>query len=253
MTHSTPQPLDPSLFAPPPAREACFAVKQRWRECVNLPDDHPRKQVEFLHRQMNEEINSLEISARNLADFPEAEWDLCMSMARQCADEARHVLMFQQLFEARGGRLGEYPILNFQYNIIVNIDNLIGRLAVQNRSFEAEGIDAVQFGIEAARQRGDLEMVELFEAQLADEVVHVRFANTWIREAIQRDPRNALRMAAALTTAAKAFLQVMGTEGTQGIKYDINPTGRLEAGFSPDEIQASAIHAAARHAAPQEV
>src|SRR5262249_39567578 len=129
-------PLDPRLFAASPARETCFTVKERWIECANLPDDHPCKNVEFLHRQMNEEINSMEISGRCLADFPQADWELCLSIAHQCADEARHVEMFRQLFEKRGGQVGAYPVLNFQYRIITKIDNLIGRLAVQNRSFE---------------------------------------------------------------------------------------------------------------------
>jgi hypothetical protein len=61
-------------FGEEPARDARFQVKQRWSECCNLTDDHPQKQTEFLHRQMNEELNSLEISARALADFPDAHW-----------------------------------------------------------------------------------------------------------------------------------------------------------------------------------
>ena len=158
--------LDPALFAPTPARESCFDVKERWRDCINLPPEHPRKAVEFLHRQMNEEIDSLEVSGRNLADFPETDWDLCMSIAHQCADEARHVGMFRRLCEQRGGHLGEYPVLNFQYRIITKIPTLIGRLAVQNRSFEAEGLDAIAFGIQAARDQGDTSLVALYEARL---------------------------------------------------------------------------------------
>ena len=36
--------------------------------------------------------------------------------------------------------------MNFQYRILRRIDSLIGRLAVQNRTFEADGLDAVTFG-----------------------------------------------------------------------------------------------------------
>src|SRR5215813_7088611 len=92
---ATSDPLDPSLFADGPARDERFIVKDRWRECVNLPADHPLHQVEFTHRQMNEEINGLECSARCLSDFPDADWELRMWFARQCADEARHGQMFR--------------------------------------------------------------------------------------------------------------------------------------------------------------
>jgi hypothetical protein len=43
--------------------------------------------------------------------------------------------------------------MNFQFRIITKIDNLVGRLAVQNRTFEAEGVDAVEPAIEEARKK----------------------------------------------------------------------------------------------------
>src|SRR5439155_1446087 len=155
--------------------------------------------------QMNEEVDSLEGSACTLADFPRVDWSMRMSLARQCADEARHAAMFRRIFESRGGRIGEYPVLNFQYRIVAHIGSLVGRLAVQNRSFEAGGLDDITSGITDARQRGDEELAELFEAQRADEIVHVRFANEWIRAATQQDPRSVLQMGAALNAASKTF------------------------------------------------
>src|SRR5262245_52068252 len=154
-------------FAPNPARDARFEVKERWREMTNLSPDHPDVGKEFLHRQLNEEINSLEMAARNLVDFPEADWALRMEIAHQCSDEARHAIAFRRLLEARGGFVGQYPVLNFQYRIIMAIDSLIGRLAVANRSFEASGIDAIQDGIDSSRKKDDADFVRLFDAQLA--------------------------------------------------------------------------------------
>ena len=90
-------PLDPALFADGPARDSRFDVKDRWIEMFNTPSDHPLHEVEFTHRQMNEEVNGLECSARAITDFPEAEWDMRMRLARQCSDEARHVRMFRRV------------------------------------------------------------------------------------------------------------------------------------------------------------
>src|SRR6185369_848131 len=109
--------LDPALFAKPPARGARVTVAERWIECANLPEGDPRREIEFFHRQMNEEVDSLECCASYLRDFPEADWALRLGLARQCADEARHAGMFRRIYEARGGRLGQYPVLNFQYRI----------------------------------------------------------------------------------------------------------------------------------------
>jgi uncharacterized ferritin-like protein (DUF455 family) len=238
--------LDRNLFGDAPARDQRFCEKSRWAELMNFPDGHPEKVVEFFHRQMNEEMNGMENAAQSLADFPDADWNVRMSIARQCADEARHVEMFRRIFEQRGGKIGKYPVLNFQYRIIANLCDLLSRLVVQNRSFEAGGIDAVTFAIEEARKRGDQELVELFEMQQADEITHVRFANEYIRDTIRANPRAALQVARALTLASTAFLQVMGKEGTANIEYLVDEKGRLEAGFEPGEVQVAFSQAVQR-------
>jgi uncharacterized ferritin-like protein (DUF455 family) len=155
-------------------------VKERWAEMRNIPEDDPLATQEFLHRQMNEEVTSIEISARNLVDFPDAPWELRMAMARQCWDESRHVEAFRRLFEKRGGRVGEFPVLTFQYRIVTHLASLAGRLTVQNRSFEAAGIDAIKDGIATYGKAHEADFVELFDAQLADEIQHVRYANEWV-------------------------------------------------------------------------
>jgi uncharacterized ferritin-like protein (DUF455 family) len=235
-----------AAFAAGPERDSRFDVKERWAECLNLPDTDPDRILEFFHRQMNEEINGMENAARNLADFPDAEWDVRMSIARQASDEARHVEMFRRILEKRGGWLGRYPVLNFQYRIITKIDNLVGRLAVQNRSFEAEGVDAVEPEIQKARENGDFELADLYEAQLADEIGHVRFANEYIAQSTLNNPLNVMRVGRALNQASEAFLWVMGQQAIDSVKYTTNEQGRLEAGFSLEEVRFAAAERAAR-------
>lgn len=228
---------DPALFATAPARDPRFDVKEQWIDCRNEHSDERSREVEFLHRQMNEEIDSIECSARNLADFPDAEWELRMAIARQCYDEARHAEMFRRVLEERGGRVGDYPVMNFQYRIVMKIDDLAARLAVQNRSFEAEGVDAIEPEIEAARSRGDHAMAALYDAQLADEISHVRFANEYIARVVARDPASVMRIGRALDYSSRAFLQVMGQAAIDKATYTVNESGRLEAGFRDDEVR----------------
>jgi len=225
--------LDPRLFADGPARDERFTVREVWSEMTNLPDDDPRAMAEFLHRQMNEEVNGLEIAARNLSEFPEADWELRLCIARQCADEARHVDMFRRCMEARGGRVGDHPILNFQYRITTRIESLLGRLAVQNRSFEAAGIDAIQDGI---AQTSEPDLRELLDAQLADEIQHVRYANHWTAVLAERGgARAAFELARAVGQANQALAIVAG--GAM-VRYPVDAELRREAGFSDGEIQA---------------
>ena len=229
--------LDPNLLAAGPARDARFRVVDRWVECENYPDGSPEWQEEFFHRQMNEETNVLENAARNLYEFPDVEWPLRMWLARQCADEARHAQAYKRVFERRGGRVGRYAVLNFQYRILGQIDTLAGRLTVQNRSFEAEGLDAATHALSEPWVVGNQELIELFEQQQADEVLHVRFANEWLQRQIAANPRTVLVIARALTQGSTAFEQVFAEGGTRVTKYGVAEAERLEAGFDADEVR----------------
>jgi len=228
---------DSDLFAAAPARDARYVVKERWRECENLPQEHALHHVEFTHRQMNEEVNGLECSAACLADFPDAPWELRMWFARQCADEARHARMFRRRLEGMGGHVGQFPVMNFQYRIICRADSLLGRMTIQNRTFEAGGLDAVAWVAQQVREAGDDALADFFDSQLADEIVHVRFANEWLRKMVRDDPRQLLSMGQTMARAAQGFKWVMGSEGTDGVYYPTERDARLEAGFTEEEVR----------------
>jgi uncharacterized ferritin-like protein (DUF455 family) len=224
-----------ALFGDAPTRDSRFTVKELWQEMANLPHNHPDVGQEFLLRQLNEELNAMEIAARNLVDFPDEDWGLRMALARQCSDEARHAIAFRRLLEARGGSLGKYPVINFQFRIMTSIPSLIGRLAVSNRSFEASGIDAIQDGIQTSKRKDDADFVALFDQQLADEVQHVRFANVWIRKMVERDgPKAVMALARAVAQADAAFKEIVGEDV---IFYPVADDLRREAGFTEDEIK----------------
>ncbi len=235
-------------FADAPARDERFKVADFWSQCNNLPAGHPGRELEFFHRQMNEEVNGMECAARALVDFPNVDWDLRLRIARQCYDEARHVEMFRAALESRGGQVGKTPVLNFQYRIITHIEDLCGRLAVQNRSFEAEGVDAIEPEIAAAFERGDAQMAHRYDAQLADEIGHVRFANEHLSQEMVKDPAVVIRIGRALNYAFEAFAHVMGPHAMDAVSYGVNHSARLEAGFSEAEIRAATELRAARAA-----
>jgi len=207
------KPLDPRLFAPGPARDRRFEVKDTWEEMANFAEGDPELTTEFLHRQMNEEINGLEISARNLADYPDADWELRMAMARQCWDEARHIAVLHRRLVEKGGKKGDFPISAFEWSVTCAIPDLAGRLASQNRTFEAGAMDVVGGNVDAWRKVGDEETAEVLEGILADEIQHVRFANRWIKWFVEQDKRVLLRVAMAVRFVAEANVALQPAAG----------------------------------------
>ena len=230
-----------------PAREPCFDVVNTDAEMEEYDDFSDVSRRERLHRHMNNECVALEIAAQSLADFPDAPWDLRMKLARQAADESRHAAVLFRRLKELGGTKGEFPVANFEWAVTLMVDDLPGRLAIENRTFEAGLIDILGTLRTKWREAGDIRTAESLEGILADEITHVRFANRWIRRLTEENPRILLDVARAIYFLRQVNdvldpkvgeTNVVGTvfaeERVQAPAVDIH--GRLEAGFTEDEV-----------------
>lgn len=223
-----------------PAREGCFRVVHTDAEMQEWPDMSEVSRRERLHRHMNNETGAMEIAARCLADFPDAPWDLRMSLARQTADEARHAALLLRRLRELGGAKGEFPVSNFEWGVTLMLDNLPGRLAVQNRTFEAGLIDILGSLRTRWREAGDGTTADMLETILADEVTHVRFANRWIKRLTEADPRILLQVAMAVRFLGRVNAQLAPKPG------DVNAVGIA---WTEERRQAPAVNVEDRRAA----
>jgi uncharacterized ferritin-like protein (DUF455 family) len=217
-----------------PAREPCFRVVTDQSRMSRFPGGSPEHRREMLHGDVNEEIQSLEIAAQSLADFPDAPWEIRMEMARQCWDETRHARLFLRRLLELGGRKGEFPIINEEWGVVCMFDSLAGRLAVQNRLFEGGSLDVLRQSVAVWAEWGDPETAALFEAVAADEVQHVRFANDWLARLRTEDPRALLKAIAAMS-ALRSWTAALTPPG-MAMEHPIpeNTEDRRHAGFSAD-------------------
>ena len=230
-----------------PAREPCFKVVHLHCDLHLSTDLSDESRRERSHRDVNNEIQSLEIAAQNLADFPDAPWELRLELARQCWDETRHAAIQHRKLLARGGYKGEFPIANTEWAVVCVQTSLEGRLAIQNRSFEAGSLDSMRSEMAVFEALGDRETVELIDALMADEVQHVRFANHWIKRMADRDPRVLLRVAVAMTALGNINAALKPREGEVSANgkalrgndlgvFQVSVADRSESGFSTGEV-----------------
>ncbi|HEV8123716.1 MAG TPA: DUF455 family protein [Gemmatimonadales bacterium] len=247
-----------------PAREPCFTVVHTDAEMADWPGMSDQSRRERLHRHMNNEAAALEIAAQCLVDFPETPWDLRMQLARQSADEARHTSILLQRLCELGGRKGEFPVANFEWCVTLMVDNLPGRLALENRTFEAGLIDILGSLRTTWRAAGDATTADLLDGILADEITHVRFANRWIKRLTEDDPRILLRVAQAvhyLRAVNEALGPQPGDTNIVGTTFTQERTqapavyveARLEAGFTQDEVLEVLRQAGFRSILPEEL
>lgn len=178
-----------------PAREVCFTVVQMHKDLHDYDDMSAISRRQRLHRHMHNEMQTLEIAAQGLADFPDAPWELRLQIARQCWDETRHTVILYERLRELGGRKGEFPVMNYEWGVTQLLDSLPARLAVQNRTFEAGEMDLLRQQERMWTDAGDPETAALMDALLADEVQHVRFANRWLKQLSRENPRTLLQVA----------------------------------------------------------
>ena len=230
-----------------PARECCFTVVQLNIELHDYEGMSEVSRRQRLHRHMHNEMQTLEIAAQGLADFPDAPWELRLQLARQCWDETRHTQLLYRRLCALGGRKGEYPVMNYEWGVTQMLDSLAARLAVQNRTFEAGEMDLLRRQERMWKEAGDDETAALMDALLADEVQHVRYANRWLRQMAKENPRTLFQVAAGIqvlrrVTAALApepdAVNAVGVNLTAYTHPDVfaNIDDRRLADFSEEEI-----------------
>ena len=202
-----------------PARDSCFRVVRRETELQEYPEGDVARR-ELVHRHMSNEITSLDIAAQCLADFPDAPWALRMELARQCWDESRHVAVLHRRLEELGGHKGEFPISAFEWCVTCAIDDLAGRLASQNRTFEAGAMDVLGGNLEGW-EKSDSATAEVLDGILADEIQHVRFANRWIKKMAEADPRVLMKVAMAVRFVSHVNLSLQPNAG------EVNAAGKV--------------------------
>ena len=226
-----------------PAREPCFTIVHLHHEVPDAPSTTAEGRLMRAHREYNQEVQTLEIAALCLVDFPDAPWDLRMELARQCWDESRHAAVTLQYVRDQGGWKGMYPIANLDWSVVAMLDSLPARLAVQHRTFEAGSLDIENASVPMLREMGEGAAADMKDAVDADEIQHVRFANEWLRRLTDSNPRAVLQIASAMAWLRKV-VEATGLDPLKDIPT--SDEARQLAGFTRAEVgEVARLHQAA--------
>jgi uncharacterized ferritin-like protein (DUF455 family) len=220
-----------------PAREPCFEIVHLHDEIPDIGGLGPEHRRQRVHREYNQEVQNLEVTALCLVDFPDAPWELRFELARQCWDESRHAALYYRRLKEMGGWKGMFVIANLDWSVVAMLDSLAARLAVQHRTFEAGSLDSQHQAIPQWREMGDNATADIMEAVEADEIPHVSFANDWLKRLADAEPRTVLQIAAAITW----LRQVAATGGETLHPIPTSAESRELAGFSKAEIAEVAL------------
>jgi uncharacterized ferritin-like protein (DUF455 family) len=213
-----------------PARAPYYSVVNDQAAMADFEQTTPEGQRESLHTSINDEVQSLEIAAQTLVDFPDAPWDLRLALARQCWDETRHTRVFLERLVAKGGYLGEFPIINQEWGVVCRFDSLGARLAVQNRTFEGGALDVMRGSVDFWQECGDSETAVAVDGIIADEIAHAGFGNEWLKTLGHANPRVLLDAVKALSEVRRMAVALAPSDEELHAVVE-SPEDRALAGF----------------------
>jgi len=214
-----------------PAREPAFNVVTDQLEMHHAPEGSPEARREQLLGAVNEEMQSLEIAAQSLVDFPDEPWEIRMCLARQAWDETRHAWAFFKRLVELGGRKDEFPVINQEWGVVCMFDSLAARLAIQNRVFEGGSLDVIKESSELWAMRGDPRTAELYDAVLVDEIRHAGFGNDWLDRLRREQPAQFLKAIAAMASLKSWSKDLTPPEHVMEHVIPANEEDRRHAGF----------------------
>ncbi len=216
-----------------PAREPCFRVVHLHKDLHDYEGMSSESRQQRLHRHMHNEMQTLEIVAQSLADFPDEPWELRLQLARQCWDESRHSALLYRRLRELGGSKGEFPVMNYEWGVTQLLDSMPARLAVQNRTFEGGEMDLLRQQHAMWTEAGDHETAALMDILLADEVQHVRYANRWLKQVAKENPRTLLQVASGVHLLRQV------TAGLAPRSGEVNAVGVDLTAFTHVEVMAN--------------
>jgi len=187
---------------------------------------------EFLHAvALGIEVCAAEVCAMAIVSHPDMPAGLRFDLARQINDEMRHAYM---LFN-RAAELGVEP-LSIPYDIEVwdqlrPAETLLDRLTLEQRIGEGNGLDDAADMRDKILAQGDQRTAAVFDFITADEVIHVRCGNHWIRSLLAGSQDRVDAQEASIRAKSEALgLSVRGTP-----PY-VNVSLRRLAGFTEQEL-----------------
>jgi len=183
----------------------------------------------LLHAIAHIEFNAVDLALDALWRFAGmspawyADW---LSVA---CDEARHFSMLSAELTRRGFAYGDFDAHDGLWEMALRTrDDPLERMALVPRLMEARGLDVTPLIMSKLEQANDLAAVEILAVILREEVGHVAIGNRWY---------TALCAERGLDPAL-AWNDLAARHGASPPRGPLNEAARLQAGFTPQELQA---------------
>jgi uncharacterized ferritin-like protein (DUF455 family) len=217
-----------------------FFEKPSFNKICNIvpPSDVPRRkgfqtkeqQAIMLHAIVHIEYSAIDLALdacyrfRNLPDEYYYDW---LEVAE---DEIRHFQLIHSLLEKTGRKYGDFSVHNSLFEAAQKTQDLLSRMAIIPRWYEAGGLDANEKIISRlSKNSTDLakQTVKALEIILKEEIPHVKKGDKWFKYECRR-----LNL-----EPVETYFKIVDGFFKNWKKKDLNAKARLKAGFTCPELK----------------
>lgn len=188
----------------------------------------PEGHAAFVHALAHIEFNAINLALDAVYRFPGLPDDYYGDWITVAVEEAYHHRLLVEHLRSLGHAYGDFPAHDGLWDMALRTDrDLLLRMALVPRVFEARGLDVTPPMIERLKQHGDERGAEILGIILNDEIGHVAIGNRWYHWACEQ------RGADPVST----FLQLVDEYMPGRVNGPFHTEARLAAGFTEAELK----------------
>jgi len=192
--------------------------------------DSNEKRAVLLHAIVHIEYSAIDLALDACYRFRNLPKEYYLDWLEVAEDEIRHFKLINNLLEQLGYKYGDFDVHNSLFEASQKTNDLLSRMAIIPRWYEANGLDANEKIINKLKKYNDnftKEVIKALEVILKEEIPHVKKGDKWFRWECKRKNLDVI----------KSYFEIVDNFFKDWKKKDINISARLKAGFSCDELK----------------
>ncbi|WP_457561961.1 ferritin-like domain-containing protein [Caminibacter pacificus] len=219
----------PKIFEKPSYADFCEIVHPA-RVPRRRGFETDEKKAVLLHAIVHIEYSAIDLALDACYRFRNLPKEYYLDWLEVAEDEIRHFKMMNSLLEKTGYKYGDFPVHNSLFEASQKTQDLLSRMAIIPRWYEANGLDANEKIIKRLQKTNDpfaKEVIDALNVILKEEIPHVSKGDKWFKWECERKNLDPL----------KTYFEIIDSFFKDWKKKDLNVAARLKAGFTCDELK----------------
>ena len=188
------------------------------------------KKAVLLHAIVHIEYSAIDLALDACYRFRNLDKEYYLDWLEVADDEIRHFNLINNLLQETGYRYGDFPVHNSLFEASQKTQDLLSRMAIIPRWYEANGLDANEKIIERLKKYNTpfaKKVIEALKIILKEEIPHVKKGDKWFKWECKRKNLDPI----------ETYFKIVDNFFKDWKKKDINIPARLKAGFSCNELK----------------